>query len=383
MYVHLRTLAWLRRGSRRPLTWRRAAMIGFIALLFVPLVALLQLCRALDHLLFPGFRRTPIDRPVFIVATPRSGTTLLHHLLALDEETFVHLRLYQTVFPTLLLQRAIDLFAAVERATGLPFSAVVRAINARIFTNWEGIHDVGLDAEEEDEALWVFSLVSPATYFLFPNADGIPELRNIDSQGARVRTALARSYRATMQRLMHAAAPGPGGAARTLLVKTVLIPNRLDTVREAFPDARFVRVVRDPRQAIPSATSLFYATWNGHSPEIARNDPETRGVTAMFLEHYRRLCRFADGAPPEQCLTVYFEDMVREPLREIERIYAFLGREITAAQRERLVDKLGRIDAFKSDHAYDLAEFGLSEEDLLAALGDVLPGLPYGPQPTA
>ena len=377
MYIHFGTFRWLRRGSRRPLTWRRAMMLAFIAVLYVILVGLLQVGRALDRVLFPAFRRVPVGQPVFIIATPRSGTTLLHHLLALDEETFTHFRLYQTVFPTVLVNRIVAALAWFEKWTRIPLSRVVEAVNARMFTNWEGIHDVGLDAEEEDEAIWVYSLVSLATYMLFPNVDGMPDIQDIDALGPDVRGALARSYRGTVRRHLYTQASGSDGRTRTMLIKTVLLSNRLAMVQEAFPEARFVRVVRDPRRAIPSAMSLFYATWQAHSPEIQRTDPETRGLANLFLQSYRRLCNFADAAPADRCLTVFFEDLVRDPMGEIERIYAFLGRELSAAQIARLQQKLQRIDTFKSEHDYNLADFGLTEADILEPLRDVLPQLGY------
>ncbi len=57
----------------------------------------------LDHVFFPGFRRQPVKEPVFIVAPPRSGTTLTQKLMSLDVERFVHVKLYQTIFPVGLL----------------------------------------------------------------------------------------------------------------------------------------------------------------------------------------------------------------------------------------------------------------------------------------
>ena len=54
---------------------RRWAYIGFFTALYWVMWLLVALGRALDHLLFPGFRQQPIIRPVFIVAPPRSGTT--------------------------------------------------------------------------------------------------------------------------------------------------------------------------------------------------------------------------------------------------------------------------------------------------------------------
>jgi hypothetical protein len=41
---------------------------------------------AADRIQYPGISQEEIDRPIFIVGFPRSGTTLLHSLLAEDPE---------------------------------------------------------------------------------------------------------------------------------------------------------------------------------------------------------------------------------------------------------------------------------------------------------
>ena len=43
--------------------------------------AMSSLTLRLDRIAFPGYRQQPIDRPIFIVGNPRSGTTFLHRLL--------------------------------------------------------------------------------------------------------------------------------------------------------------------------------------------------------------------------------------------------------------------------------------------------------------
>ena len=71
--------------------------------------------RALDHLLFPGFKRQAVQQPVFIVAPPRSGTTLTQKLLALDKERFIYNALYQTIFPAVTFQRLFDFLSGVTQ----------------------------------------------------------------------------------------------------------------------------------------------------------------------------------------------------------------------------------------------------------------------------
>ena len=56
--------------------------------------------QGLDELLFPEWRDQEVKAPVFIFATPRSGTTLLHRLLSFDEGNWVGPRLYETVWPS-------------------------------------------------------------------------------------------------------------------------------------------------------------------------------------------------------------------------------------------------------------------------------------------
>jgi hypothetical protein len=72
----------------------------------------------LDHVFFPGLRRQEVRAPVFIIAPPRSGTTLTQKLMALDSERFVHAKLYQTIFPRC---------ATSDASTGSPGSIATRA----------------------------------------------------------------------------------------------------------------------------------------------------------------------------------------------------------------------------------------------------------------
>jgi hypothetical protein len=233
-----------------------------------------------------------------------------------------------------------------------------------MFTAWNGIHQVGLRADEEDENLFVYSLVSPALYMLFPSIQAMPELVDLGSLPQKSLRLLARDYRESVRRLLYVS-----GANRTPLIKNVLLPSRLPVAKLAFPNARYVHIVRDPREAIPSAVSLFYAMWQTHSPSILANSPETRALAEMFLKHYRLLCDEGAEQLPENCVSVRFESLVADPVATVSRIYETLGLKMTDRFRQRL--ELAAADGrrFKSRHTYDLARFGLSEHDLRRALG--------------
>ena len=164
MYVHSRTLSWLaRRGVlKNALTWRRGAYTAGFALAYTTLLGAVAFARWLDTWVYPEFRKTPIPAPLFVVATPRSGTTYLHHLLSLDDERFVSFKLYQTVAPSILLDRLVDNLHSLDQQTDLGLGQLIDAIDQRMFTDWDDIHRVGLRAYEEDENLFIYALASPA-----------------------------------------------------------------------------------------------------------------------------------------------------------------------------------------------------------------------------
>jgi hypothetical protein len=377
VYVHLKSAGRLARVTleHRP-TWRRGAAFALGGALHGSLGAAVSAARALDHLLFPGFRGVAVRSPLFIVATPRSGTTYLHHLLALDEQHFAHFRLYQTVFPAVVAQRAVDLLRALQRSTGVGLGGLLRALNRRILPGWDGIHEVRLDEEEEDEALFVYALLSPALYLLVPFIEQYPELARVDELPPAVLDKLTADYIATLRRRLHTAGPSASGAARRMLVKNVLLPSRLGALERALPDARFVRLVRAPERAIPSAMSMFFRAWQAHSPDIAADSPETLALAKMFCAHYRLLGEHA-AQSPERYLTVRFEDFVARPVETVESIYAWLGLPLTDEYRAALESAVASRGAHRSAHDYDLEDFGLTRELLRSEIGPTLATLGY------
>lgn len=56
--------------------------------------------RVLDEIFHRNYKKQTIRQPVFIIASPRSGTTYLHRLMAMDDERFVYTKNAHTFFMT-------------------------------------------------------------------------------------------------------------------------------------------------------------------------------------------------------------------------------------------------------------------------------------------
>ncbi|MDB6110151.1 MAG: hypothetical protein JWR69_1901 [Pedosphaera sp.] len=352
---------------RAPFRLRRWCYVLFFSGLFLLFLLLVGLGRALDHLLFRPFRRQAVAGPVFIVAPPRSGTTLLQKLLSLDDQRFVHLKLYQTIFPAVCCQRLCDGLIWLDGKLGAPCRRVLNWCEKKWFGGWDGLHTMRLNQPEEDDALFLYAFQSEAIYLLFPFIDELWEAGFPDALLPGERRKLMRYYRSCLQRHLYA-----NGPTKTLLSKATQSSGAVESLLEEFPDAKFITIVRHPYRSVASHVSLFVPVWQAHSPEIARNGPVAKAYARLAVEWYKHLFAFRRRVNPRQAYCMDYRDLVRDPHAAIEKIYTHFGWSMSEVYRARLEAATQRQRAFKSKHEYTLEEFGLSKEWIQQELGEVM-----------
>src|SRR5262245_3161279 len=142
---------------QQPFHVRRWAYVIFFTVLYLAFLLVVILGRVLDQIFFSGFRRQKVEKPVFIIAPPRSGTTLVQNLLSLDDQRFVHLKMYQTIFPSVFYQRLFDAVIWVDRVLGCPFSTLLGWCEKKWFGGWDDLHKLRLNQPEEDDALFLYA----------------------------------------------------------------------------------------------------------------------------------------------------------------------------------------------------------------------------------
>ncbi len=368
MTPHLPTLLRLLRATFSPRRFRarHAAWVVGLGVVFAWFVLLGASLRLLDRLLFPRYREVEIRRPIFILANPRSGTTFLHRLLSLDPQ-FSSIALYHTLVPSVTFFRLVDALAALDRAVGRPLARLVAFVDRRAFGGWEGIHTVGLGRAEEDEMLWLYSLLSPASLLLFPFFDELRGALRVDELPAEHRARLASAYRDALQRRMSVAPPGT-----TLLAKNAIAQGRIHTCVQALPDLRVVHLVRNPYEATASLLSMFTLPWSAHSPHLLGATPEVRQMAKeLGFDYYRALMNLKKDLPPEQIIEVRYDELVKDTPAVVERIYRHFGLELSDAYRATLAREFEKSRKYESKHAYRLEDFGLTKDEVYANLADV------------
>ena len=351
----------------QPFRIRRWAYVLFFSVLFLAFLGVVALGRLIDRLLFPAFKRQPVTKPVFIIAPPRSGTTLTQNLLSLDEDRFLHLKMYQTIFPAVCFQRCFDLVAWIDARLGRPAERLMGWCEKKWFGGWDDLHKMRLNQPEEDDALFLYAFASEAIYMLFPFVKQLWEAGFPDALPPDDRVRLMRYYRSCLQRHLYA-----NGPTRTLLSKATQSCGTLDSLNAEFPDARFITIIRHPYRSLASHVSLFVPVWQAHSPEITKDGPVAKEYGQLAIDWYRHLFEFRNRVDPARYYCIDYRDLVRNPREALEKVYAHFGWTISPQLRERLTAATERQRDFKSKHEYTLEEFGMTREGIQAQLGDLL-----------
>ncbi|HIC70087.1 MAG TPA: sulfotransferase, partial [Candidatus Latescibacteria bacterium] len=331
VYLRLWRMALAERRSGGMSPRRRRVVFG--ALLIAPLLALINAaCFALDNLIFPGMHRVKVRAPLFIIGHARSGTSLMHRLMTRDEASFVYFRTYEMLLPSLMQKYLLRGLAILDRR--LFASRAARALAAwenRTFAKGRQMHPMSLAGPEEDEFLLALSCASGLWMTLFPYPKALEDLYYFDQLPPGRRRRTMAFYRACLKRQLWLY-----GSDRTHCSKNPVFSGRVAGLIEAFPDARFVVNVRDPRETIPSLLKLVQSGWKKMDWEESRQRNCLRILAEQSWHSYRHPLQCLKENPETPGAVVDYRDLVSDPATTIEGVYRALGLPISDAFRKLL-----------------------------------------------
>ena len=298
----------------------------------------------------PAIEARALAPPLVIAGPMRSGTTRLQRLLALHPG-LVHLRLYEANFPV-PPRRGPDIRPRMMAA----LLAMGRGVNPQV----DAIHP--MRARDPDEELGLLE----ASFW----GAQLEAQRPIPSYARWCEGADAAPAYAHLARLLRLIGHARGDdATKPWLLKTPQHMANLPALLTQFPGARVIVTHRDPVRVVASSASL---AWNSMVLQSDHLDPHWVGREWLHKTTHRLAAVAAFRARPHApaMLDMSFEEMDRDPLAALGRALAFADLEFTPAVREAARRWLAR-EATKARHAahrYALEDFGLTPDEVLAAL---------------
>jgi hypothetical protein len=243
------------------------------------------------------------DDPVFVLGHWRTGTTLMHELLALDPRHRCPAT-FECFVPHFLLS---ERFLKRWSAFALPKSRPSDSMN------------VGWDSPQEDEfALCLLGVPSPYRTIAFPNHP--PQCEAYLEMDALCEAELRRWQSAFLAFLKRLCYRRPG----RLVLKSPTHTFRLPILSRMFPRARFVYLVRDPYAVFASTVRLWkslYWTQGYQKPTCAGLEEY---VFRMFLRMHERLQSTRGLVDPERFCVVRYEELAADPVGQMRRVYEHL-----------------------------------------------------------
>ena len=333
-------------------------------LLVVPLVASFHaVCFFLDWVLFPSLRRQQVRTPVFVVGHARSGTTLLHRVLSEDRERFSCFLLWELYFPSLLQKKAIRWLGRLDaRLLGGALVRRVEEWDRRKFAATNDMHAMSLFKPEEDDSVLTYSCASGWWIVRLPYMEKL-DFYYVDEWPEARRRRLMRFYKECVRRQL-----ALDGGDRVHLSKNPTYCGRVESLIEAFPDARIVVTMRNPYETIPSLLKLMKRGWQIRKWSDEDMQSSLRVLAGMSFHNYEHPLAVLARHPETPHAIVDYRDLVAVPRRTVEAVYAQIGFPVSSGYAELLEKEQTRARRHETSHAYSLEEFGLDGGEIRSRL---------------
>jgi len=324
----------------------RLNLIGKIALktdVVETLCARLQMER--DREFYPDITRQEIREPLFIVGLPRSGTSVLHRLLGADPEHRSPL-MWEVRSPS--PPTRYDEKRRIQRAR--------QGCN---FFNWVAptfryVHTVGAEIPQE-----CVSLMTPT--FLSDQFDAMYYVPSYRAWFFRQDLRPAYEYhRRFLQHLQFRR------GARRWILKAPTHMFAMPALLSVYPDALFVQTHRTPVDAMASVSSLVTILRSAFSDAV---DPVIVGREAIdyWSKTMDKFLRERDRLANNRICDIQYDEIRREPIRAVRRIYEYFGWSLShEAERRMRALVASQAKRQSAKHRYDLSQFGSAAGEVLS-----------------
>jgi hypothetical protein len=296
-----------------------------------------------DRHLYPAIQNQRIEQPLFIIGLPRSGTTLLHTLLAADNAhraPFV----WEAMFPSPPTnERMKQRIRQAQRSIG--------------FFQWlaptfRQVHALGAELPQECIGLTSPSMLSDQ----FDTMYRVPSYRRWF-----FKQDLLPSYQFHHRCLQHLQRRQ---SARRWILKAPAHMFALPALLSIYPDALFVQVHRTPLKAIVSVASLVAILRSVFSDHV---DPLEVGRDALqyWADTMTTFLQHRDELPSHRLCDVNYKEIRQDPIAVIRHIYGYFGWALSSETERRMRAVLANQPAEENGyHRYDPAQFGLVPDEV-------------------
>jgi hypothetical protein len=248
----------------------------------------------------PAVFRRPLKPPIIVLGLPRSGTTFLHRLLAMDP---VH-----RAVPWWELARPVP-DAHIDEQSDRRRQILQRKLHRsqKAMPDYDRKHYTRVDTPEDCIYLLANTFLSPLFWAFAPVYGYLEWYKDQDRLQAYY------EYRLLLQ-VLQAVDP-----TRRLALKSSTHTGAVETLLQTIPGALLIQTHRNPAEATVSLASLFYSAHNRMTERL-----DVRRMTEAILSfHEHQIARnlATRDTHPGVLFDVYYDRLVADPVGTIRDIY--------------------------------------------------------------
>lgn len=268
-----------------------------------------------------------VQPPVFIIGHWRSGTTYLHELLVQDER-FAYPTTYECFAPNHFL---------VSRRF-LPWLIHLLLPRQRPMDNMLA----GAYFPQEDEfALGNLGCPTPYWRMVFPNDPPCyMELLNMQGVAPQLLSRWKRDMVWFVRALTYY-------KQKPLILKSPPHTGRVGVLAELFPGAKFIHMTRNPETLFASTRRLWPTLDFAQGLQIPKNEHLDEYIFEAFERMYGGFESQRTSLASNQIIDVRYEDLVADPLGQVERVYRELQIDGFETIRDQLQAFIGQRKDYK------------------------------------
>ena len=263
----------------------------------------------------PEISEQRIERPLIIIGMPRTGTTILHELMALDPANRCPMT-WELAHPFPPPQAA-----TFDTDPRIRQTARELRLSHYLMPGVENMHRMGALLPQECVAItsWIFCSMQYNTVLRIPS---YTRWLMEDADHA----AMYRFHRRVL-RYLQWRCPGT-----RWVTKTPAHLWSLEALMAEYPDAALVQTHRDPLKIVSSLASMLpimraaYAS-SSDAPAVAREWSDNCAAALNASVSTRR----AGGVRTDQVVDIHFGDFMADPAGQVERVYRQFGLTFTDA----------------------------------------------------
>ncbi|MCV7178640.1 sulfotransferase family protein [Mycolicibacterium sphagni] len=295
----------------------------------------------------PEIAEQRIERPIFILGQPRTGTTILYDLLAQDPDLRAPLT-WEVDHPFPVPQPE-----TYETDPRIAETQAQLEMTEQLMPGFMKFHPMSARGGQECVRITGGTFCS----MIFPTQYRMPNYQHWLMYEADHGAA----YRYHRQYLQHL----QSGVHGQWLLKSPAHLWTLDKLLVEYPDAILVQTHRDPLVVISSISALI-----AHLQKLASDNATVQRAAGQCAAEnilgLDRLMTWADDGVigSDRVINVRFADFMRDPFDTINLIYARLGRDLTPVAEQRMREHLSANPGDGGGNRYTWADTGLDAAEL-------------------